>query len=160
MSSPEILPQVLSRFPPPDLCDTLIRLYFQHVNSQFPLLHRPTFERQWQQSLHERNAWFACLVMTLFSVASRWCDDLRVLPKSTTKQENGDIDWTRAGWDYFEVAVGVFSLNSADVPLTGRRYTPTSSKSYLSCYIVRDSGIFRQCLDPWHFRHGCSLLIS
>ncbi|KAF8910393.1 fungal-specific transcription factor domain-containing protein [Mucidula mucida] len=107
MSSPEILPQVLSRFPPPDLCDTLIRLYFQHVNSQFPLLHRPTFERQWQQSLHERNAWFACLVMTLFSVASRWCDDLRVLPKSTTKQENGDIDWTRAGWDYFEVAVGI-----------------------------------------------------
>ncbi|KDR75839.1 hypothetical protein GALMADRAFT_68653, partial [Galerina marginata CBS 339.88] len=71
-------------FPPPDLADNLVELYFRHSNSIFPLLHRPTFNRQWQERLHHRNIWFTCVCLSIFAIASRWCHDQRVLPEKST----------------------------------------------------------------------------
>ncbi|EPQ57248.1 hypothetical protein GLOTRDRAFT_38048, partial [Gloeophyllum trabeum ATCC 11539] len=62
-------PIISANMPPPDLAEELISLYFQHSNSQFPLLHRPTFERLWSSGYHQHDAWFACLCFTLFAVA-------------------------------------------------------------------------------------------
>ena len=105
VDSPELIPQVLSNFPPDDLASSLIELFFVHTNTQFPLLHRPTFQRQWNQKLHHRDIWFACLCLSLFCVASRWSDDTRVLMR-TVKSESEDIDWSSAGWKYFTAGVG------------------------------------------------------
>ncbi|KAG2150388.1 fungal-specific transcription factor domain-containing protein [Suillus clintonianus] len=98
-------------FPPPDLADSLINLFFLHINPQCPLFHRPTFERQWQEGLQETDPWFGCLCLSLFAVASRWCDDPRVLDghKGIPEAEipNEDCKWQRAGWKYFNAAVDV-----------------------------------------------------
>ncbi|KAL0573204.1 hypothetical protein V5O48_008757 [Marasmius crinis-equi] len=110
IQSPEVLSDVLAKFPPPELADSLFTLYFHHVNILFPLLHRPTFERQWKGRLHERNIWFACLVMSIFAVASRWSQDLRVLPESEQNKPPEVIDWTLSGWKYFAVCIGVHRM--------------------------------------------------
>ena len=69
----------MKRFPPEDLCNILIDLYFTYSNTYFPLLHRPTFQKQWEDKLHETNFWFAASCLMLFAVGSRWCTDERVL---------------------------------------------------------------------------------
>lgn len=99
-------------FPPPDLTDSLIDLFFLHINPQCPLFHRPTFERQWQEGLQDTDPWFGCLCLALFAVASRWSDDPRVLgghaydmPEAEMPDE--DCKWQRAGWKYFNAAVDV-----------------------------------------------------
>lgn len=94
-------------FPPQDLADSLIKIYFEHVNMFLPLFHHPTFEQQWRQGLQHRDTWFGCLCLSLFAVASRWSDDPRVL-------DDGDLahkpvekhKWQRAGWRFFNAAVG------------------------------------------------------
>lgn len=100
------------KFPPPDLTDSLINLFFLHVNPQCPIFHRPTFERQWREGLQETDPWFGCLCLALFAVASRWSDDPRVLdghaydiPEAEVPDE--DCKWQRAGWKYFSAAVDV-----------------------------------------------------
>ncbi|TFK75372.1 hypothetical protein BDN72DRAFT_810971 [Pluteus cervinus] len=107
VDSPELIPQVLSKFPADDLAISLIDLHFIHTNTQFPLLHRATFERQWNQKLHHRDIWFACLCLSLFAVAGRWSDDTRVLTPPIVKSETEEIDWSSAGWRYFTAAVDI-----------------------------------------------------
>ncbi|KIM69740.1 hypothetical protein SCLCIDRAFT_19528 [Scleroderma citrinum Foug A] len=97
-------------FPPPDLADELIILFFDHVNLQFPLFHRPTFDRQWKGGLQIKDPSFGCLCLALFAVASRWCDDPRVLDENqhdVPEEERRDDErkWQRAGWKYFNVAL-------------------------------------------------------
>ncbi|KIM40075.1 hypothetical protein M413DRAFT_73918 [Hebeloma cylindrosporum] len=101
--SNEVLEGFLQYFPPPNVAETLIDLYFLHSNIIFPLLHRPTFTRQWKQGLHRRNIWFACVCALIFAVASRWCEDERVLPTGDTKE----VDWKLAGGRYFEIGVEI-----------------------------------------------------
>ncbi|KAK0460990.1 fungal-specific transcription factor domain-containing protein [Desarmillaria tabescens] len=95
VDSPEILPEILAHFPPPDLATKLIDIYF------------PPHQHPWRENLQNRNIWFACLTLTIFAVASRYCDDPRVLPKGVAKKENEEVDWTQAGWSFFTVALGV-----------------------------------------------------
>ena len=87
-------------------------MYFALMNALFPLLHRPTFQRQWQERLYERDVWFACLCMSIFAVASRWCQDPRVLvPSGAADMSNStnspDDIWNSAGWKYVSVAIGM-----------------------------------------------------
>ncbi|KAF8527028.1 fungal-specific transcription factor domain-containing protein [Hysterangium stoloniferum] len=68
-------------FPPVDLCHTLIHTYFCHINILWPLLHRPTFEADFIRKRHMDDSDFACVVLGVFAVASRYCPDPRVLAK-------------------------------------------------------------------------------
>ncbi|KAF9268935.1 hypothetical protein L218DRAFT_954359 [Marasmius fiardii PR-910] len=108
--SPEFLTDVLAKFPPSELVTNLFDLYFHHINILFPLLHRPTFERQWRSRLHERNIWFACLAMSILALGSRWSQDVRVLPESEQAKPAETIDWTLAGWDYFSACVSIHRM--------------------------------------------------
>lgn len=63
--------------------------------------------------MQNRNTWFACLTLTIFAVASRYCDDPRVLPKGIAKKENEEVDWTQAGWSFFATAFGKTSFRSS-----------------------------------------------
>ncbi|TBU33907.1 fungal-specific transcription factor domain-containing protein [Dichomitus squalens] len=106
---PKQLPDwLLPAFPAPDLAEQLISDYFNYNNNTFPLLHRPTFERQWREKLYTENAWFACVCLAIFGVASRWSSDPRVLPDEIADKasEGGDEDiWVLAGWRY--IATGM-----------------------------------------------------
>lgn len=65
-------------FPPPDLMRTLIDLFFRYVTPFFPIIHRPTFEAQYADRLHERDSHHAQLLFMVCAVASVYSDDPRV----------------------------------------------------------------------------------
>ncbi|KAF5386046.1 hypothetical protein D9615_002218 [Tricholomella constricta] len=109
MDCPEVILSVLAEFPPQDLASELVHLYFLHVNCRFPLLHRPTFDRQWKEKLHHTNVWFAAVCLGLFAVASRWSNDSRVIPEGATT-DAGETDWWLAGWRYFEMGKDLFEV--------------------------------------------------
>ncbi|KAF8134641.1 fungal-specific transcription factor domain-containing protein [Boletus edulis] len=99
-------------FPPHDLADSLIKLFFENVNPFLPLFHRPTFERQWRDGLQHKDAWFGCLCLSMFAVASRWSDDPRVLDDGRydvpqAERPIATYKWQRAGWRFFNAAVDV-----------------------------------------------------
>ncbi|KAJ6613518.1 fungal-specific transcription factor domain-containing protein [Mycena sp. CBHHK59/15] len=78
-------------FPAADLLSELVGLYFTHMNTYFPLLHRPTFERSIADNLHLQDAGFGAIVLLVCAVASRFSDDPRVFPHDLT-----------CGWQYFD----------------------------------------------------------
>ncbi|KAG6845927.1 hypothetical protein H0H87_000733 [Tephrocybe sp. NHM501043] len=106
MNTPDLIAQLLSAFPPSDLVPELIRVYFVHYNSPLPLLHRPTFERQWKENLHHTNVWFTAVCLGIFSIASRWSSDPRVIPEGATTP-SGAPDWSLAGWQYCKMGFGL-----------------------------------------------------
>ncbi|KZS98644.1 hypothetical protein SISNIDRAFT_481356 [Sistotremastrum niveocremeum HHB9708] len=76
-------------FPPQDLAESLIEVYFTQVNTIFPLLHRPTFVRQFQEGLHYRDRHFAAVLFSLLATASRWSDDPRVRIEGAPELSSG-----------------------------------------------------------------------
>ena len=89
-------------FPPPDLMESLIPLYFHCNNLYLPLLHRPTFEKQYNDRLHERDVGFACVLLLVCAVASRFSSDPRVLRPDTSSMDQGKPSLQTAGWKYFD----------------------------------------------------------
>ncbi|KAF7315601.1 Zn(2)-C6 fungal-type domain-containing protein [Mycena indigotica] len=98
---------LVKEFPPDSLASDLINIYFASVNPQLPLLHRPTFERQFQEKLHHRHHWFACVCLSLFAVASRWSNDPLVLPRNCRRTTSGGFDWSEAGRHYYSLAMEI-----------------------------------------------------
>ncbi|KAJ7647258.1 fungal-specific transcription factor domain-containing protein [Roridomyces roridus] len=109
----KLLLSVIEEFPPPALAAELIDLYFIHINSQLPLLHRPTFERQFRDGRHHHNIWFSCVCLGIFATASRWCNDPLVLPRDCARTSSGALDWTSAGWHYHTVAMGIHRIRQS-----------------------------------------------
>ncbi|KAI0628218.1 fungal-specific transcription factor domain-containing protein [Trametes polyzona] len=114
---PTVLPDTLhAAFPPDDLAEELIRLFFLHEHITFPLLHRPTFERQWRDKLHLRSVWFACVCMSVFGLASRWTTDPRVLSGGTDTPSEGSGPalalTSLPGWRYISVTIKITELQS------------------------------------------------
>ncbi|KAJ3790815.1 fungal-specific transcription factor domain-containing protein, partial [Lentinula aff. detonsa] len=107
VDSPKFLYSVLEQFPKPDLAEDLIEHYFRHVNPQLCLLNKRIFHRQWRERLYQRDIWFCALSMCVFALGSRWSNDPRVLARDQTKHGTAELDWTKAGWDYFNVAISV-----------------------------------------------------
>ncbi|KAL1748799.1 fungal-specific transcription factor domain-containing protein [Schizophyllum fasciatum] len=100
------LEYVQEQLPPHDLIQSLFDLYFTHTNALIPLLHRPTFERQWRAGLHKRNIWFAAVCFAIFAVASRWSHDLRVVPESCVSGADGPM-WHAAGAHWYHTSMGI-----------------------------------------------------
>ncbi|EIW58872.1 uncharacterized protein TRAVEDRAFT_48013 [Trametes versicolor FP-101664 SS1] len=96
---------ILSALPPDDLADELIRLFFLHEHVTFPLLHRPTFERQWRDKLHLRSVWFACVCMAVFGLASRWTSFLASDTQSAPEGSGPDALTSLPGWQYVSVTI-------------------------------------------------------
>ena len=90
-------PMTTILWPPDDLLDLLVNLYFSENSQLFPILHRPSFERSLKAGLHKTDVDFAKLVLALCALASQFCDDPRVF----LQDDQDDIDWSSAGWKYF-----------------------------------------------------------
>lgn len=82
------------RFPPPDLMKALIDGYFERVNSNIPLLHKPTFEKSIAEGLHLYDEGFASTVLLVCAVGARTSDDPRVILPGTNSGHS-------AGWEWF-----------------------------------------------------------
>ncbi|KAI0364475.1 hypothetical protein BV20DRAFT_1039391 [Pilatotrama ljubarskyi] len=82
-------------FPPPDLMDTLVDLYFVHMNAYVPLLHRPTFEQGIKEGVHLVDEGFGSTVLLVCANGARFTDDPRVLL--------GGYDTAQSsGWKWFQ----------------------------------------------------------
>ncbi|KAI4523470.1 hypothetical protein K525DRAFT_267940 [Schizophyllum commune Loenen D] len=86
-------PRPMFKFPPEDLMEQLIEVYFTRINVFQPLLHRPTFQRYIDEGTHFRDRDFAHVLLLVCAVASRYSDDPRVLVDGTN-------DLHSAGWKY------------------------------------------------------------
>ncbi|KAJ3823960.1 fungal-specific transcription factor domain-containing protein [Lentinula raphanica] len=65
-------------FPDDDLIDSLVHLYFTHVNAYFPIIHEPSFKRSINQDLHHRDKHFGALVLAVCALGARYSDDERI----------------------------------------------------------------------------------
>ncbi|KIK59107.1 hypothetical protein GYMLUDRAFT_169950 [Collybiopsis luxurians FD-317 M1] len=81
-------------YPPNDLLESLLVLYWENLHPFYPLLHKPTFERSLAAELHLYDHAFGSTVLAVCALGSRHSDDPRVLyPGATSKHS--------AGWKYF-----------------------------------------------------------
>jgi hypothetical protein len=133
--SSSLLAYIAEALPTEDLAANLTDLYFSRVNVHWPLLHRPTFERQRAAGLHERDVWFAALCAGVFAVASRWSDDPRVLSEPEEGQAiEGGNPWHTAGWKWFELVVELHQARQAFVQPAGLFEVQTLCVSHISFY--------------------------
>ncbi|KAF7965830.1 hypothetical protein HWV62_41248 [Athelia sp. TMB] len=107
-SSSHLLPELVAALPSPDLASDLIGLFFANINLQFPLLHRPTFQRNWDAGLQLQDAWFSCLCLLVFAAASRWSDDVRVFPIEDDETLEEDARKRKAGHNFFEPTLAIY----------------------------------------------------
>ncbi|KAF8994383.1 fungal-specific transcription factor domain-containing protein [Cyathus striatus] len=71
-----IRPAVNYTFPPSGLIPKLIDAYFEHVNLFYPLLHRPTFDRNVKDGLHLRDEGFGGVLLLVCAVGSRYMEQI------------------------------------------------------------------------------------
>ena len=81
-------------FPPRDLLDELVNLYFVNMNTHCPLLHEPTFKAAVAANEHLRNGGFGATVLLVCAIGARFSRDPRVLL-------DGSEDYHSAGWRWF-----------------------------------------------------------
>ncbi|KAM5544333.1 hypothetical protein V8D89_001993 [Ganoderma adspersum] len=86
-------------FPPRDLVDALVDLYFRHTNCHYPLLHEPTFKKAVEAGQHLRNGGFGATVLLVCAIGSRFTRDPRVLLQDCDHPHS-------AGWMWFRQVEG------------------------------------------------------
>ena len=90
-------------YPDDDLFGSLVDFYFKEVNLFFPLLHRPTFERQIAERLHLTDAMFGNVVLLVCALGSKYSDDPRIYLDSSNTRSAGhkwfrQVDTCRKGY--------------------------------------------------------------
>ncbi|KAJ4475021.1 fungal-specific transcription factor domain-containing protein [Lentinula aciculospora] len=85
-------------FPPHSLLVSLVDLFFVHRNPFLPLLHRPTFQRELDSHLHERDRGFGELVLSVCALGARFSSDERVFDDAAPL--GSDERGHSAGWKY------------------------------------------------------------
>lgn len=74
------LANVANDLPHPELADSLVELYFENINSWFPILHKPTFLRERASGMGSRVPSFHALECAVCALGARFTDDPRVFP--------------------------------------------------------------------------------
>ncbi|KAM5544387.1 hypothetical protein V8D89_002047 [Ganoderma adspersum] len=97
-------------FPPRDLLDALVELYFHHMNCHLPLLHEPTFKNAVRGGQHLRDAGFGATVLLVCAIGSRFTRDPRVLL-------HGSAHLHSAGWKWFHAVEKARRLSFAPAKL-------------------------------------------
>ena len=86
---------LLTDFPPDDLRDALVDLYFRNLNDDFPLLHEPMFKEAIASGLHLRDSGFGATVLLVCANGARSSSDPRVLEEPSDDRES-------SGWKWFK----------------------------------------------------------
>jgi hypothetical protein len=98
----QVIEALLVHFPPEEIAQELFNLYFEHSNPYLPLLHRPTFDRQWKSQLHRENVWFAMNCMLIFGLASRW---IKGTEEGASDRSDSGVDWAAMRWKWFSLSL-------------------------------------------------------
>lgn len=87
--------------------DLLVDGCFKRALPMYPVLHRPSFERDLRARLHLKDEKFAAIVLLVCALGSRFLDpsDTRVLMKNV----DGEYDLNSAGWCYILAMVVLHS---------------------------------------------------
>ncbi|KAJ7933782.1 fungal-specific transcription factor domain-containing protein [Mycena leptocephala] len=88
-------PTPVYTFPPKDLLDSLVSIFFTRINIIMGLLHRPTFESSLASGLHLIDHSFGSIVLAVCALASRYSDDPRVILGGTNSKLS-------SGWEWFQ----------------------------------------------------------
>ena len=80
-------------YPERDLLWSLVDHYFYEVHIFFPLLHRPTFERELAEGLHLRDLMFGNTVLLVCALGSKFSDDPRVLVEGSGTTRSSGHKW-------------------------------------------------------------------
>ncbi|KAF8650427.1 hypothetical protein AX16_005231 [Volvariella volvacea WC 439] len=91
-------------FPPPDLMQNLVQLYFKCVHPHMPFLHRGSIERSIAEGMHVRDRHFGSLILAMCALGSRYTDDPRVYLEGANSHS--------AGWKFYCQVDLVQSSNS------------------------------------------------
>ena len=97
-------------FPPDDLLNTLVDLYFRQVNDSAPLLHEPLFKDGLKSGLHLRHGPFGAIVLLVCAHGSRFTQDPRVLLEGTEEM-------TSSGWKWYQMVERAMRLPMAPAQL-------------------------------------------
>ncbi|KAM0754759.1 hypothetical protein T439DRAFT_321801 [Meredithblackwellia eburnea MCA 4105] len=92
--------------PEADLSAKLISAYFSQINSLFPILHRPSFERAIQSNLIETDPTFKALVFGVLALGSRFVDDPRIPIHDLVVAKDPDKAGHVKGFQFFQAASG------------------------------------------------------
>lgn len=84
---------VFTQFPPDDLLDTLVEMYFRNMNDYIPLLHEPTFKKGIAEGLHHRHGTFGGTVLLVCANGSRFTKDPRVYPEDPVHRHSTGWQW-------------------------------------------------------------------
>ncbi|KAF8915577.1 fungal-specific transcription factor domain-containing protein [Mucidula mucida] len=126
---------VVYDFPPCDLMESLIDLYFTHINLFLPLLHRPTFVKSLAEGLHHVNKAFGATVLLVCAVGSRFSDDPRV---SLTDTDEVETHYS-SGWKWF------VQVRRLEVSLLGQPSVYDLQKSALSVMYMQGCSAPHAC---------------
>ncbi|KNZ52737.1 hypothetical protein VP01_3466g2, partial [Puccinia sorghi] len=70
--------RTLDFYPPPDLQQSLLEIFFREVHSVLRIIHIPSFMEEFKGGRHETDDSFRALCLAMFSLASRFSKDPRV----------------------------------------------------------------------------------
>lgn len=87
---------MFTNFPPDDLIDDLVDLYFRNINDFTPLLHERMFKNAISRGLHFHNGGFGATVLLVCANAARYSSD----PRCISDEYSGD-KWS-GGWNWFK----------------------------------------------------------
>ncbi|KIL66457.1 hypothetical protein M378DRAFT_75140 [Amanita muscaria Koide BX008] len=80
-------------YPDPDLLPSLVDNYFKEINIIYPLLHRPTFERQIAEGLHLKDTMFGYTVLLVCAIGAKYSEDPRVFIKGSNSTRSAGHKW-------------------------------------------------------------------
>ena len=115
-------------FPPDDLREALVDLYFRNLNDGLPLLHERMFKEAVASGFHLRDSGFGAIVLLVCANGARSSSDPRVLEDPSDDRES-------SGWKWFKEVQ------------TKRKLLRAPAHLYdLQIYVVRSSHI--PCYEP------------
>ncbi|KAK7063596.1 fungal-trans domain-containing protein [Favolaschia claudopus] len=86
------VPQI---FPPPQLLNSLVDLYFTEINILIYVLHENTFRRSLAAGLHLHDQKFGALVLSVCALGAKFSDDPRVFMEHSEFEHTAGLKWFR-----------------------------------------------------------------
>ncbi|RPD58799.1 hypothetical protein L226DRAFT_471250 [Lentinus tigrinus ALCF2SS1-7] len=144
---------VFDEFPPEDMLNSLVDLYFRHINDMLPLLHEPTFKSGIINGLHLRDGGFGAVVLLVCACASRFTDDPRVLLEGTEDRKSAGWKWFQAVEDWRKItgSLAPAQLHDLQICVLMANYLIGSSAPQANWSLL-GSGI-RMAVDVGAHRH-------